>query len=267
MSFSRIYAIFLRQIFLLSNSFVRTLPLFIWGAIDVVLWGFTTKYLNQINNSTLNLVPILLGAILLWDFLVRVMHGFGVAFLEDAWSRNFLNMFASPLKLHEYIFGLILTSTTTSIIGLIVMLIIAIGVFGLSYGMSALLIATFLFILFLFGIALGIFASGLVMRYGPSAEWLMWPIPAIISPFVGVFYPLSVLPKWMQIIGHALPPSCVFENVRGIIAGKGYSLESLYLGFGLNLVYIMLAYYFLKLICRKAIRTGLIARYSAETAS
>ena len=44
-------------------------------------------------------------------------------------------------------------------------------------------------VLFITGIALGVAASALVLRLGPASEWLIWPIPMLISPFAGVFYP------------------------------------------------------------------------------
>ena len=162
---------------------------------------------------------MLLGAVLLWDFFTRVMHGVTMTFLEDVWSRNFLNLFATPLSISEYLGGLVLSSIATSPVGLVVMLVLATAVFGLSFFVYGLLLIPFLLVLFLFGIALGIFASALVLRFGPAAEWFVWPIPALLSPFAAVFYPLSTLPHWMQYVSHALPPSYVFEGMRTILAG------------------------------------------------
>src|SRR3546814_2753490 len=84
----------------------------------IVLWGFITRYLNSVGPSGMDFVPTLLGAVLLWDFFSRVMQGVTTAFFEDVWSRNFLNVFASPLTIAEYISGLVLTSVITSIVGL-----------------------------------------------------------------------------------------------------------------------------------------------------
>src|SRR5689334_2402125 len=103
MRFGRIAAIVLRQLYLLRGSPARVLPLFIWVVIDVVLWGFITRYLNAISASGFNFVPALLGAVLLWDFFCRVMYGVTTAFFEDVWSRNFLNLFATPLSIREYV--------------------------------------------------------------------------------------------------------------------------------------------------------------------
>ena len=168
---SRTAAIVLRQYYLMRGNLSRVLSPFVWVTIDIVLWGFITKYLNTVTSSGFNFVPALLGAVLLWDFFSRVMHGVTMAFLEDVWSRNFLNLFASPLSLSEYLSGLVLTAIATSAAGLIVMLVLATTMFGLSFFALGLMLVPFLFVLFLFGIALGIVGCTIVLRLGPASEW------------------------------------------------------------------------------------------------
>ncbi len=267
MDATRTAAILLRHFYLLRGSLTRVVPLFVWVAIDIVLWGFITRYLNAVAGAGLNFVPMLLGAVLLWDFCSRVMHGVSTAFFEDVWSRNFLNLFATPLSLAEYLGGLVLSSMVTSAAGLAVMLVLATGVFGLSFLGYGLALVAFLLVLFLFGVALGIVGSGVVLRLGPAAEWFVWPIPALVSPFVGVFYPLSILPPWMQHVACLLPPSYVFEGMRGILAGGVTPALMLALGAALAAAYVMLACWFFARVYRYAVRTGLLARYSAESVS
>src|SRR5271170_1035806 len=115
MRLNRIWAIALRQYYLMRGTPARVLPLFAWVAVDILLWGFITKYLGTITSPGQRFVPQLLGAVLLWDFFTRVMHGMSTAFFEDVWSRNFLNVFASPIQLSEYLAGLVATSILTSI--------------------------------------------------------------------------------------------------------------------------------------------------------
>jgi len=259
-------AIVLRQYYLMRGSVARLLPLFAWVAVDILLWGFITRYLNRVAEAGFNFVPILLGAVLMWDFFTRVMQGITTSFLEDVWSRSFLNLFASPLTVSEYVTGLVLTSIATSLIGLVVMLLLATTVFGLSYFSFGLLLLPFLLVLFLFGIALGIAGAAIVLRLGPASEWFIWPIPAMVSPFVGVFYPLDTLPQWMHAIAYILPPSYVFEGMRAILLGQAFSGALLLWGIFLAALYIVLAAgYFLR-VYRHAVRTGLLARYSAESA-
>ena len=264
---TRIAAIVLRQIYLYRGSPVRLLPMVAWVTIDIVLWGFITRYLNSVTGPRFNFVPALLGAVLMWDFLVRVMQGVTTAFFEDVWSRNFLNVFATPLKVSEYLSGLVITGVGTSLIGLIVMLSLATTVFGLSFFAYGLALIPFVMVLFLSGIALGIFGAAIVLRLGPASEWLIWPIPSVLSPFVGVFYPLSTLPGWMQAVGRLLSPSYVFEGMRAVVAGKGANFALLAVGGGLAVFYLLLAALTFTSVYRHAIRTGLIARYSAESVS
>lgn len=265
MKLRRAAAILLRQYYLIRNSLTRVVPLFGWVAVDIILWGFITKYLNTVSSPGYNFVPGLLGAVLLWDFLTRVMQGVSMSFLEDVWSRNFLNFFATPLQLSEYLTGLVFASVATSAVGLIAMLVVASLFFGLSLFAYGILLIPFLLVLFLFGIALGIFAVSIVLRLGPAAEWFVWPIPAMISPFAGVFYPISTLPQPMQWVSHILPVSYVFEGIRAIVRGDQLPGWTLLIAVGLAILYLLLSSSVFVYVHNRAVRSGLIARYSAES--
>ncbi|MDD5173892.1 MAG: ABC transporter permease [Candidatus Omnitrophica bacterium] len=264
MSLHRVFAIVLRQIYLIRGSFPRVFPLFAWVVVDMILWGYLTKYLNSVTSSGFNFVPVLLGAVLLWDFFIRIMQGVAMAFFEDVWSRNFLNIFATPLLISEYVTGLVLSSILTSVAGLAAMLLIAVMVFKLSFLVYGLMVIPFILVLFLFGIALGIFGCALVLRFGPASEWFIWPIPALISPFAGVLYPVSTLPQWMQVVSRILPPSYVFEELRAVVSGGTVSGMALVWSASLAILYILAAYRFFARVYRHALHTGIIARYSAE---
>jgi len=265
MNLNRTSAIVIRHLYLVSGSPARILPLFAWVAIDMVLWGFITKYLNAVSAAKFDFVPVFLGAVLLWDFFTRVMHGVTMAFMEDVWSRNFLNIFATPLCISEYVSGLVISSISTSAVGLVVMIVLASTIFGLSFLAYGAALLPFLMVLFLFGIALGILGAAVVLRFGPASEWFIWPIPALVSPFAGVFYPVATLPLWMQYICRAMPPSYVFENVRAIVAGGVLSEAGVAIGVLLAVVDVVAACWIFVRVYRHSVRTGLIARYSAET--
>jgi ABC-2 type transport system permease protein len=267
MNASRVGAIVLRMFYLYRGSPQRVFPLFIFVAVDILIWGFMTRYLNSVSHAGFNFVPALLGAVLLWDFLTRVMQQITMALFEDVWTRNFLNLFASPLRTSEYLAGLLIVAVTTSLLSLVVMIILAQAAFGLSFLIYGAGLAPFLMVLFITGIALGVAASALVLRLGPASEWLIWPIPMVISPFAGVLYPVAILPGWMRAIALILPPSYVFEGMRSIVASEALPWDRLMIGGALALLYLVLACLFFFAVYRSVIRTGLIARYSAETVS
>ncbi|MFZ2886611.1 MAG: ABC transporter permease [Minisyncoccia bacterium] len=265
MSWTRISAIVLRSFYLYRDNPTRTLPIFLWPFLDVIMWGFISRYLE--GTTSTNFIPLLLGAVILWDFLARVMTGVAMTFFEDVWSRNFLNIFASPLRISEYVAAMVISSIATSTLGFVFILGVAWLFFGFSIASYGLFAFPFLLILFMGGIALGIFGASLILRYGPPAEWFIWPLPAIVTPFVGVFYPISTLPTWMQYVSQILPPTYVFEGLRAIVAGESFPVSELLIGTLLSALCIALAYYFFVRVYRRAVRTGLIARYSAETVS
>jgi ABC-2 type transport system permease protein len=147
------------------------------------------------------------------------------------------------------------------------MIVLASAIFGLSFVSYGAVIFPFLLVLFLFGVALGIIGAAIVLRFGPATEWFIWPIPALVSPFAGVFYPLSTLPSWMQYAARLLPPSYVFESLRAMVAGQPASAAGLGLSVVLCVGYVSLACWIFARVYRHSVRTGLIARYSAETIS
>jgi ABC-2 type transport system permease protein len=265
MHLRRVYAIFIRYVYLIRTNAQRLVQIFVWATFDIILWGFITKYLGASGAASFGFVSTLLGAVMLWDFLSRAMQGVSTPFLEDVWARNLLNLFASPLTMGEYVAGLVAVSIFTSAIGLGVMFGLAFLFFGYSIVGLGLQLVPFVLTLFLSGVALGVLATSILLRLGPSAEWFIWPLPMILSPFVGVFYPVSTLPAWMQLVSHMLPPSYVFEGMRAALISGVFSASDMWLGLLLACVYVALSYAFFVRTYRKAVHSGAIARYSAES--
>jgi ABC-2 type transport system permease protein len=267
MSILRIKAIFLRQLFLFKSNPTRLSGIFLWIIIDIVQWGFISKYLGSLGKDTFSFITVILGAIILWEFTTRIQQGIAMAFLEDIWTQNLLNFFASPLTIREYLSGLVLTSITTGMAGFGVIAGIAGIVFGYNILKIGLLILPFMFILLIFAVAMGIFVSAMVFRLGPSAEWLGWPIPFVISIFAGVYYPISTLPGALRSISSLIPPSYVFESMRSILS-SGVSADKLALdliaGTVLAILYLVAASFYFIRVYRRNLNTGSIARFNAE---
>ena len=53
-------------------------------------------------------------------------------FLEEIWSRNFTNLFISPIRINEIIFSLILTALIRALIGLVPAILLTSPLFGIS---------------------------------------------------------------------------------------------------------------------------------------
>ncbi|KKR32637.1 MAG: ABC-2 type transporter [Candidatus Falkowbacteria bacterium GW2011_GWF2_39_8] len=264
MSLKRIYAIYIRQWFLIKSNPVRLANIFLWLLIDIFLWGYISKYLSTLGQATFSFVTVVLGAIILWEFLSRMQQGIMTSFLEEIWSNNFVNFFASPLKIKEYVAGMVLTSIMTTAVGFLAMVLVAGLVFGYNILLLGFYIFPFILILFIFGVAIGIFISGVVFNFGPSAEWLAWPIPLLLSIISGVYYPLSTLPLFLQAIAKIFPTAYVFESMRTVVTSNNPASNiDLLIGLLLALAYLFLAYIFFIKIYQRNLKNGGIARFNA----
>lgn len=267
MSLKRIYAVFIRQLYLLGNNPTRLAGNFVWLTIAIIQWGFISKYLGSLGRANFNFITVILGALILWEFLTRIQQGLMMGFLEDVWSNNLINFFASPLKISEYTLGIVSSSIVTGLIGFFIMSIIAGLGFGYDIFIIGLSIIPFMAILFLFGMALGIFICAMIFRFGPSAEWLGWPIPMILSLISGVFYPIDTLPDVLQFIAKLFPPAYVFETLRAqleLVANIQMVMWNLSIGLVLAFLYLFIFYRCFLMVYRHNLKTGKLARFDAS---
>src|SRR6202011_954056 len=162
---------------------------------------------------------------LMWDVLFRGQLGFSVSFLEEMWSRNLANLMISPLRPIEFVCALMIMSIVRLAIGMVPVTLLAIAFFGFNlYGLGLALVAFFLNLI-LTSWAVGIVVSGLVLRNGLGAENMAWTIMFIFLPLTCVYYPVAVLPGWLQVIAWALPPTYVFEGMRSLMIDHVFRVD------------------------------------------
>jgi ABC-2 type transport system permease protein len=197
---SRITGLILRHLFLLPKNFSRWLDIFYWPLLDLLVWGFTTVYLNRQGSAgSINFVVLFIGALISWDVLFRAQQSITVTFLEDVWSRNILNLFVSPLTPTEFLLGALVYGMIRHMITISFMALVAFWLYDYNYFSLGFALIPAIGNLLLFGWALGIVTTALILRYGQSAEVLAWGLAFLVQPFVGVFYPVDTLPALFQV--------------------------------------------------------------------
>ena len=194
----RIGALMLRHIYLLRSSWTRLAELIYWPLVQMVMWGFLQTYLNGQTGFAARAGGTLIGAILLWDILIRGQLGLSVSFLEEMWSRNIANLFISPLRPGEFLIALMAMSLVRLIIGVVPVTLLAIWFFGFNLWSLGLGLGAFFANLLLSAWAVGTIVSGLILRNGMGAENLAWTLMFLIMPVTAVFYPVAVLPPFIQ---------------------------------------------------------------------
>ncbi len=235
------YALFLRHMYLIKGSLPRILDLIYWPTIQIVLWGFISKFFTLHSEFYNNTVGIILSSAILYDFLFRSSISFNMLFLEEIWSRNFTNLFVAPLKVSEIITALTTTALIRTLIGVVPAIILATPFFGVSiFSLGPSLILLFIS-LYLFGITLGLLVTSGLLRYGPAFENIAWSSLFLLAPLGCVYYPLSILPDWLQILAKCLPLVYIFEEVRSILVDNIVNYSNILTALKLNLIYFSLA--------------------------
>ena len=230
----RIGAMIARYWYLLRSSWPRLLELVYWPAVQMLMWGFLQLYIAQNAGFFARAGGTFIGAVLLWDILFRGQLGFSMSFLEEMWSRNLPNLMISPLKPIEFVIALMAMSLIRLAIGMVPVSLLAIGFFGFNLYAMGLALAAFFVNLILTSWAVGIFVSGIVMRNGLGAEGFAWTIMFLLLPLTCVYYPVSVLPGWLQVVALALPPTYVFEGMRALLIEHIFRADLMWWALGLN---------------------------------
>jgi ABC-2 type transport system permease protein len=239
---NRIGAMVRRYWYLLRSSWPRILDLIYWPMLQMLMWGFLQKYLSQSGGSHFAQAGgVLIGALLLWDILFRGQLGFSYSFLEELYSRNLGNLMMSPLRPVELVVTLMIVSIIRLAIGAIPVSLAAIWFFDFNVWSLGLALAIFFGNLILTSWSIGIFVNGLLLRNGLGAEGLVWTFMFLLLPLTCVYYPVAVLPHWLQYVAWSLPPTYVFEGMRALLTDHVLRGDLMMQAFAFNIVLFAIA--------------------------
>lgn len=258
-SFNRVAAMVRRYWYLLRSSWPRILDLIYWPTVQMLMWGFLQMYVAQNDSFFARTGGAFIGAVLLWDILFRGQLGFSISFLEEMYARNLGNIMMSPLRPPEFVLALMIMSIIRLSIGMIPVSLLAILFFGFNLWSLGLALAAFFVNLILTSWSIGIFVAGLLLRNGLGAESLAWTIMFLFLPLTCVYYPVAVLPEFLQYAAWALPPTYVFEGMRALLIDHVFRADLMLEAFAFNVVLFAAASFaFLKLLDSARVQGSLL---------
>jgi len=238
-SLNRILALVERHAYLLLKSWPRLLSMAYYPTVTMILWAFVTIYLRPTSNFLADAPGLFIGAVLLWDILFRGQLGVSLTFFEEMYSRNLGNLFVSPLRAWELIAGQLLLSLLRTLIGVGAACVFAWLLFQYSIFSLGLPLIAFFVNLIVCGWAIGLAVSGMVLRWGLGAEELAWAAVFLLAPVSGVYYPIAVLPGWLQVIAHLIPTSYVFDGMRALLLDHTFRTDLFTQALALNGVFMI----------------------------
>lgn len=259
MSWRRIWALNLRQLYVMRRSFARVTELFYWPLVDLFFFGFLSLYLAR-REGAAGIVAVLLSALILWDMFFRVQQGISISFLMELWTRNLVNLFVTPITVREFlaammVWGLIKISITATLMTALAYLLYRFNLFMLGPSLVPLAVA-----LIIFAWAVGTVVTALILRYGQSVEVLAWSLPFLFQPFGAVFFPLSVYPAWLRGPLQLQPLPHIFEAARALVAGQPLPVDRVGWAFLLDAVYVAAAFAFFGYMFSLARQRGLLLK-------
>ena len=254
----RIWGMVLRHMYLLRSSWPRLLELMYWPTFQLVLWGFITTFLLTQSSWIAQASGVLISAVLLWDVLFRANLGLSLSFIEEMWARNLGQLFISPLKPLELVAGLMIMSFIRALISVTPAALLAFPFFNVWIFELGFPLIAFFMNLIVMGWAIGILVAGLILRFGLGAESLCWLGIFILAPVTGIYYPISILPEWLQPISWSLPSTYVFEGMRAVLIEKVFRWDLFFGAVSLNIVFLGLFSGFFLLMFKIARRRGLL---------
>ena len=255
----RVLAVVLRDFYVLRRSVPRMLEIVYWPTVELLIWGYLSVFLQA--RQVPAVVAVLLGGVLLWQVLFRSQSEVSMAFLEDIWSRNLLNVFVAPLTAAEYLTGVVTFGALKLVVNVALMASVALVLYGFGLFSLGPSLVPFMALLLLMGWALAIVTIGVILRFGQSAEVIAWAMAFAFQPFAAVFYPVAVLPAAMRWVAKLVPASYVFEGMRAVLAGRALPWATLGVAALLDLVYVVGSLVFFWRMLAKVRANGGLSRF------
>lgn len=241
-SFATIWAIVVRHGFVFRRDLNPLLSTFYWPLLDVLIWGFLGAWIGKSQAAQLPNYEIaaLLG-LLLWQVVGRGCNLMGITLCEELWSHNIVNLFSLPLRIVEWICGILLFSAIMILITSIFCMMIIFMLYDVSIWYTISTFFLFLPPLFLSTIWLGFSCLQIIIILGKRGIELGFVVGWFLMPFSGAFYPIEVLPGWAQKLSALLPMSYVFQGMRGYVMYQQNPTPYLIRGYVLGILYAAFA--------------------------
>ena len=238
----RIWGLMYRHLSLYRRSWPRLVELAYWPILQMTIWGFTSRFFAmRLGNHFAITVGVLLGGVLLWETALRSHLGFAATFLEEVWSRNLGHIFISPMRPWEMLASLIAMSVIRMLCGIVPAAVLAAALYHFNVLSVGPVLVLFMLNLMVMGWWVALACISLILSQGGGAESLVWSSLAGMAPLAAVYYPVAIMPHWLQPLVLALPAAHVFEGLRAAVSHGVIRWDHLAWAAGLNIAWLAMA--------------------------
>lgn len=190
-------------------------------------------------------VELLVTGILLFHLIWQLTLAGSMGLLEEIWTRNLMNLMATPLTEREFMGSLGIVGLARTLVSVTVIALVGLGFYAVAPDSAGWVLVPSVAILLLFGWTVTTFVIALTLQYGDSAEVFSWGTLVLLMPLSGFFYPVDSLPPALATLAQVVPLTHVFEAVRLGLEGGSVAWGQLAIAATGTLVLLGLAVWFL----------------------
>jgi len=265
----KIFAI-VRKDFLIEASYKLSFIFSIFSVISTILIYFfidrmfghrMTKYLEEFG---VNYFSYVLVSMAFFSYIGVGIGSFSARLRTEQLQGTLEFIILSPAKIYTILFGMILWNLIFASFDTLIYVITGIFLFKINFSHINIISTSITLILTIFSFgSLGIISASFIMvlKQGNPVGWLINTLEGLLG---GVYFPVTVMPGYLQIIAKLFPITYAIKAIE-LSVYKGYSLIQLknellfLLIFSLLLVPLSLSSF--KYALRKARRQGSLCQY------
>jgi len=183
------------------------------GALSISLIG------ADVGDEAL-LFSLMIGAIF-WNYLSVVFSWIAETIAVERWEGTLEYTMMAPVRRYTQLFGSTFYAIIYGLVHTAAMLVVLTLFFGLDLRTANLATAALFMLLGSFSfVGIGMMAAILPLLYVERGAQMTFVLQSCLLLVSGVYYSITVLPEWMQVLSHLSPATYVLDRVRrGLIAG------------------------------------------------
>src|SRR5579863_4104446 len=185
------------------------------NAMSVTYIGASAQLITGVKINTTYLILYLLIGTSVWSYLSVTFEGVTDLITIERWEGTIEHTFMAPISRFTHLIGSCWYAVAHGLLFTFVQLIIVAAFFNLDLSHANYLTATFMLLIGSISfIGFGIGASILPLLYTERGSQMSYIVRAILLLVSGVYYPIEVLPAWMQPLARISPATYVLQGLR-----------------------------------------------------
>jgi ABC-2 type transport system permease protein len=186
------------------------------NALSVTLISKNTQVLGSVNQAQIDAFTLyLVIGTSVWSYLSVTFDGVTEIITIERWEGTIEYTFMAPISRFTHMFGSCWYAVVHGILFTSIQLIVVALFFHLDVSQANYLTAIFILLLGSVSfVGFGIAAAVLPLLFTERGSQMTYIIKAVILLVSGVYYPISVLPGWMQVAARVSPATYVLNGLR-----------------------------------------------------